>query len=127
MVFLTSDCPVPIGYAELNDMPSRADELWIGHFIIAPERRGMGLCQRMLRLLLDYAFRRLGAYRAALIVFPGNEPAIRCYTSGGLAKVGRQDKVFAARPGVHGMIEMAIDQKGYEALIGTAGPSGQAS
>ncbi len=122
MLLCTSDRTEPVGYAELNDLPSRADELWIGHFIIAPERRGAGLGGRMLRLLLDHAFGPLTARRVALIVFPENVLAIRCYESGGLATAGRQERNFSPRPGTHRMLEMAIDQAGYRALMARTRP-----
>jgi len=111
------EASAPIGYAELNDMPTHPDELWIGHFIIALDHRGLGLSREMLRLLLRRAFGPLRAERVALIVFPANEPAIRCYRSGGLRTVGFQERTFASRPGPHKMREMAIDRMGYDALI----------
>jgi RimJ/RimL family protein N-acetyltransferase len=116
MLLWTQAWADPVGYAELNDWPGRPEELWIGHFIIDPARRGKGVSRWMLRLLLDQAFGVLGAYRVALIVFPENEPAVRCYRSGGLVEVGTQQKTFPSRPGSHMMIEMAIDRPGYESL-----------
>lgn len=106
----------PSGYAELNDLPSRPGELWIGHFIVAPERRGMGLGARMLRSLLAEAFVSLKAQRVALIVFPENEPALRCYKSNGLRIVGYQEKTFATRPGVYRMLEMEINRASYDVM-----------
>jgi len=117
LLLWTSDAPAPIGYAELNDMPINPDELWIGHFIIAPDRRGAGLSREMLRLLLGRAFGPLRAERVALIVFPGNEPAICCYRSGGLRTVKWQERTFASRPGPHKMREMAIDRVSYDARV----------
>jgi RimJ/RimL family protein N-acetyltransferase len=115
LLFWTPDWPEPIGYAELNDMPARAGELWIGHFIIAPPHRGQGLSREFLRLLLDQGFGPLRASRVALIVFPDNELAIRCYTSGGMVKSGWQRRTFEARSGVHKMMEMVIERADYEA------------
>ncbi len=117
MLFRPSPGPGPIGYAELNDMPGQSGELWIGHFILDPARRGRGLGGEMLRLLLAQAFGPLGAFRVALIVFPDNHPAIRCYESGGLVSARRQPKRFVSRPGVHEMIEMAIDRNRYQARV----------
>jgi RimJ/RimL family protein N-acetyltransferase len=109
----SSPWPDPTGYAELNDLPSRPGELWIGHFIISPERRGTGLGARMLRALLAEAFGTLNAQRVALIVFPENEPAIRCYRANGLRVTAYQDKTFTTRPGIYRMLEMAIDRSAY--------------
>src|SRR5258708_1665085 len=33
----------PAAYAELNEMPSHADQYWIGHFLLDPMHRGRGL------------------------------------------------------------------------------------
>lgn len=115
MFFWASTWPEPVGYAELNDMPSKPGELWIGHFIIDPAHRGKGLGREFLRLLLQQAFGPLRAARVALIVFPDNEAAIRCYRSGGMQAEGWQHRTFEARSGVHKMMEMAIDRARYEA------------
>lgn len=118
-----ADWPEPFGYAELNDLPSRDGELWIGHFIVDPDRRARGLGREMMQLLLARAFGLLHARRVALIVFPDNAPAIRCYRAAGLVVSGTQDKTFPTRPGPHPMTEMAIDRSAYRALHGLAGPS----
>jgi RimJ/RimL family protein N-acetyltransferase len=116
-LFYTSPWPDPTGYAELNDLPSKSGELWIGHFIIAPERRGRSLGSKMLSLLLAEAFGPLDARRVALIVFPENKPAIRCYKASGMRAVAWQDKTFATRPGAYRMIEMEIERSRYEATL----------
>lgn len=114
MVLYPRSAASPIGYAELNDLPSRSDEMWIGHFILTPALRGKGLSHHMMRLLLDMAFGPLEAYRVALIVFPDNTPAIRCYEAAGLRRVGWQDKRFNTRSGLFRMLEMAITRREYE-------------
>ncbi len=116
MVLYSRNGASPIGYAELNDLPSRSDEMWIGHFILAPAMRGKGLSREMMRLLLEMAFGPLEAYRVALIVFPDNTPAIRCYEAAGLKRVGWQDKRFGTRPGTFRMLEMALKRREYEHL-----------
>lgn len=116
-LFWSSDWPEPIGYAEVNDFPGRPGELWIGHFILDPKQRGRGLGGTMLRLLLDQAFGALRAGRVALIVFPENVRAVRCYESGGMIAAGYQDKTFVSKPGVHKMVEMVIERPRYEAVV----------
>ncbi len=117
MFFWTSAWDEPVGYAELNDYPGRSYEYWIGHFLIDPQHRGLGLGRRMLRLLLDQAFGPMRAYRVALIVFPENRPAVRCYESANMRSAGWQEKSFPSRAGTYRMLEMAIDRKGYKAFV----------
>lgn len=123
LLLWASTWPEPVGYAELNDMPSRPGELWIGHFIIAPHHRGRKLGRELLALLLGQAFGSLRASRVALIVFPNNAPAIRCYESGGLVHESWQTRTFVSRPGTHKMMEMAIDRAAYLARTGQSDPS----
>ena len=77
------DEDTPIGYAELNPLRNRRTHLWVGHFILAPVRRGRGHGVSFARLLLDRAFNGLGADLVSLIVFPNNHRAIRCYLNAG--------------------------------------------
>jgi len=69
----------PCGYAEINQVRSRPYELWLGHIIVAPQRRGRGIGSRFVDLLLDKAFEAFGAQTVSLVVFPENVAAVRCY------------------------------------------------
>lgn len=85
----------PLAYAELNPMPSEPHHLWLGHCIVRPDLRGRGLGLRFVRELLSTAFGRLGCRKVSLIVFPDNEPAVRCYRRAGFLALGEEWHVFA--------------------------------
>lgn len=76
---------VPCAYAEINAMKSKPYELWLGHIIVAPQRRSRGIGSLVVDLLLDHAFESFGAQKISLVVFPENLPAIRCYKRCGFA------------------------------------------
>ncbi len=82
------DCPLllwaagqqePCGYAELNTMESNPGALWLGHLLLRSEVRGQGWGHRFVRCLMEQAFEQMAASGIVLVVFPDNEPAIRCY------------------------------------------------
>lgn len=121
-LFWSSSWPEATGYAEINDLREHSGDVWVGHFILAPSRRGKGLSVKMLRLLLDEAFGPLKAQRVALMVFPENEPAVRCYRGCGFRVTAHQDKTFVTRAGSYRMVEMAIERAEYEAALRKYGP-----
>ena len=75
----------PCGYAEINQTRSKPYELWLGHIIVAPQRRSRGIGSRFVDMLLDEAFESFGAQTVSLVVFPENVAAIRCYQRCGFA------------------------------------------
>lgn len=107
----------PVGYAELNEMPSRADQLWVGHFILNPKFRGRGLGLRFAEALLARAFVELGACDVLLVVFPGNTAAIRCYERAGFVSLGREDKYFETTGRRHEFLRMGIHVARYRKLV----------
>ncbi len=111
-----------VGYAELNPLPRQPADLWIGHLIVDPSRRGQGLGQVLTRRLLQAAFARWGARRVCLVVFPENAAAVQCYLRCGMVRDGIQIKSFAHRPGRHRMVRMQITQRQYERQCAGCGP-----
>ena len=99
----------PIGYAELGQMPDTADQMWLGHFVIAPAQRGRGLGGQFMQLLLDAARRRHRARRICLIVFPHNVAAIRCYQRAGLQSSGYERRYFHTTGRHHRLLRMSIE------------------
>lgn len=73
------------GYAEINQTKSKPYELWLGHIIVAPQRRSRGIGSRFVEMLLDESFESFGAQMVSLVVFPDNVAAIRCYQRCGFA------------------------------------------
>lgn len=117
MLLWVSSEPRPVGYAELNEMPSRADQLWVGHFILNPKFRGRGLGFRFAEKLLARAFVELGACDVLLVVFPGNSPAIRCYERAGFVSLGREQKHFETTGCRHEFLRMGIHIARYRRLV----------
>ncbi len=109
----------PIGYAELNEMPSRADQMWIGHFILNPVCRGRGLGFRFAEVLLARAFVELSATDVLLVVFPDNAAAIKCYERAGLVALGKERKHFESTGCEHVFLRMGIHVARYRRLVET--------
>jgi RimJ/RimL family protein N-acetyltransferase len=109
MLLCHDDRPEPLGYLELNPMPSRPLHFWIGHCIVRPDQRGMGLGQKMMSMVLAEAFDHRNASRVSLVVFPDNRAAITCYLAAGMIDVGEQRKYFQTTGAQHVMRQMSID------------------
>ena len=78
----------PLAYGELNILNLENSHYWLGHLIVAPERRGCGLGYELTRLLLKRAFSHHGAHQVSLVVFPENKQAIACYRAAGFYQDG---------------------------------------
>jgi RimJ/RimL family protein N-acetyltransferase len=100
------DDPVPVGYAELNPMHREAGHLWLGHFVIDPVHRGLGIGQAFVRALLSRAFDRLLADRVSLVVFPDNAPALRCYLRAGFALKRLENHQFGGTGPRHRLLRL---------------------
>ena len=104
----------PIGYAELNHMPERNNQMWIGHFVLSPAARGRSDGRRFARALLARAFRHYGATEVLLVVFPENVQAIRCYQSAGMVVLGREQNYFPATAKTHTFVRMGITIRAFQ-------------
>jgi len=80
----------PLGYGEINPMGGGGGDVWLGHVIVRPDRRGRGMGTFLLRSLLAESFERRNATRVALIVFPDNLAALRCYRRVGFRLAGEE-------------------------------------
>ena len=107
----------PAGYAELNYMPVRSSQMWIGHFIVDPERRGCSVGFHFAAILLASAFLECSATDVALVVFPDNRAAIRCYERVGFLVTGQETKFFDATQQEHGFVRMSIDAARFHRLV----------
>lgn len=87
----------PVGYGELNPLRRDPRDLWIGHVIIDPARRGQGLGRALTDALIHRAFKIEGAHRLTLVVFPENAAAVQCYRSAGFRLRGTEHQVFGPR------------------------------
>lgn len=114
-LFMRDGADGPLGYLEVNPMPLEPGHLWLGHCLLNPDHRGIGLGRRMVRLALQLAFERRGASRMSLVVFPENAAAVRCYRRVGFADVRDQVKYFHTTGRRHVMLEMTIDRAAFAA------------
>ena len=107
----------PVGYAELNDMPSQKSQLWIGHFVLDPKQRRKGYAGRFAQALVGIAFETLDAREVVLVVFPENQGAIRAYERSGLAVIGEERKFFKTTQREHTFLRMSIRRSRYRKLV----------
>jgi RimJ/RimL family protein N-acetyltransferase len=84
----------PVAYGELNPMRSEAGHFWIGHVLIDPQKRGLGVGRLFVHKLLEEAFQRQEARRVSLVVFPDNQAAVHCYQKCGFRIVGDENHRF---------------------------------
>jgi RimJ/RimL family protein N-acetyltransferase len=86
----------PVAYGELNPMRYETGHVWLGHVIVDPTRRGIGIGRWFVESLLNEAFLERAARKVSLIVFPDNAAAVRCYESIGFCRAGEEHHHFAA-------------------------------
>ena len=110
------DAQRPVGYAELNEMVGRPDQMWIGHFIVDPAQRGTGFGTRFAKELVARAFLDHAASEVLLVVFPDNAGAIRCYERAGMKSMGRERKYFKATACEHYVVRMGISEGRFRRL-----------
>ena len=99
---------LPCGYAELNPLRDSQAQLWIGHLVIDPARRGGGLGRRFTRMLLAEAFAAPRVERVVMIVFPDNEAAVRCYKACGFRVTRQERHRFPPHRRDHSLLRMEI-------------------
>jgi RimJ/RimL family protein N-acetyltransferase len=99
---------LPLAYGELNPMRRAPGHFWLGHVIVDPARRARRLGQAFVRALSHHAFRRLGANKLSLIVFPGNHAAVECYLRVGFRIVGEEFHRFGMRRNKHRFLRLEV-------------------
>ena len=87
-----------LGYAILRGVEDPNRVIEVRRIVIA--ERGRGLGREALRLVVDQAFRELGAHRVWLDVMPHNERALRVYRAVGFIHEGVMREAQLAH-GVH--------------------------
>jgi RimJ/RimL family protein N-acetyltransferase len=105
----------PLGYGEINPMRKGGEYLWLGHVIVRPDQRGRGLGRTLLRALLVEAFERRNAMRVALIVFPDNLAALRCYRRVGFSLSGEEIHQFDGEGLTHRLLRLEITRQARRA------------
>ena len=79
-----------VAYGELVPDPDRPDRYWIGHMIVHPRRRGLGLGQRLVHELVRVAEVEKEARVVAISAFADNPRALRCYETCGFERVDQE-------------------------------------
>lgn len=98
----------PLGYGEINPIRRGGEHVWLGHVIVRPDQRGRGLGSILLRSLLAEAFEQRNATCVALIVFPDNLAALRCYRRAGFSLSGEEHHQFGGEGPPHRLLRLEI-------------------
>lgn len=110
------DSQEPVGYGEINSMPYTDGQMWLGHILVAPRYRHLGLGRRLVKGLLEIAFDEYEASNVCLIVFPGNVVAVKCYEAIGMQEVGPERWRHPESGEISILLRMEIPVKRYRAL-----------
>lgn len=78
-----------VAYAELVQDSAVAGRRWIGHMMVDPHRRGLGLGQRLVHGLLEIAKDDERVREVAISAFIDNPRALQCYRACGFRDRGR--------------------------------------
>ena len=76
-----------VAYAELVPDPVKNGVFWIGHMMVQPSRRGLGLGRRTVVSLMRAAVEQLNADEIAISAFDDNPAALACYLGCGLSLI----------------------------------------
>ncbi len=94
-----------IGLMNVSEVNASAD---LSIIVGSSEDRDQGVGTEAIRLLLGYAFEKLGLNRVGLSVFEFNEPAISTYEKIGFAHEGRLRKAIRRHDTFHDAILMSV-------------------
>ena len=86
----------PIGTTWLADIDERHGTCYFAISIGEASARGKGYGTEVTRLMLDYAFNRLGLHNVALDVFSNNPAGIRAYQKAGFVEFGRIREAYVS-------------------------------
>ena len=106
-----------IGYCSLMHLQNRYGNLELGILIGDREYWGRGYGREVIKLLLDYGFRYLGARRIDLTTHAKNERAIRCYLACGFVEEGRPRKVIWIEGEYVDLVNMSILYEEWQAMV----------
>jgi len=79
-----------VAYGELVVDKDDSARLWIGHMIVHPRRRGLGLGQRLVHELVRVAEHEREAREVAISAFADNPRALSCYEACGFIRVDQE-------------------------------------
>jgi RimJ/RimL family protein N-acetyltransferase len=96
----------PVGSTGLHGIDHRHRTAEFGLLIGEKECWGKGYGTETTRLVLDYAFNRLGLHNVVLTVYSFNERGIRAYTRAGFRVIGRRREAFRLGDQAHDVLYM---------------------
>src|SRR5262249_50681425 len=97
-----------IGYCSLMHLQNRHRNFELGIMIGDRAYWGRGYGREVIKLLLDYGFRYLGARRISLTTHEKNVRAIRCYLACGFVEEGRPRKAIWIEGEYIDLVNMSI-------------------
>ncbi|HYI14780.1 MAG TPA: GNAT family protein [Thermomicrobiales bacterium] len=86
----------PIGITWLSDIDDKNGTCYFAISIGEPSARGKGYGSEVTRLMLDFAFNRLGLHNVALDVFENNPAGIRAYQKAGFREFARVREAYVS-------------------------------
>ena len=86
----------PVGMTWLSDIDDYNGTAYFAISIGEPSARGKGYGTETTRLMLDYAFIRLGLHNVALNVFENNPAGIRAYQKAGFKEFARVREAYVS-------------------------------
>jgi len=105
-----------LGYCTLMHIQNRQGNLELGIMIGDRAYWGRGYGREVVKLLLDYGFRYLGARRIVLTTHAKNERAIRCFGACGFVEEGRPRQVVWIDGEYTDLVNMSILHGEWQAL-----------
>jgi RimJ/RimL family protein N-acetyltransferase len=96
-----------VAHAELNLLPEH-EVGQVRRVAVAPDLRGQGIGQALMRWLLDLAFTDLRLNRLELVVFSFNDSARRCYEAVGFREEGYAHQARRGSAGYWDLVYMAL-------------------
>ncbi len=111
-----------IGYCSLMHLQNRHGNLELGILIGDREYWGRGYGREVIKLLLEYGFRYLGARRIDLTTHAKNERALRCYLACGFVEEGRPRKVLWIEGEYVDLVNMSIFYEEWQAIAYKGAP-----
>ena len=104
-----------LGQADLMDIDWIDRCATVGIVIGRAEKRGVGIGEQALTLLLEHAFLRLGLHRVQLDVYAGNERGIACYQKAGFVQEGVKRRARYVNGVYMDVILMSVLREEWEA------------
>lgn len=105
---------ISLGGISIKNKAARISRVLVGN----TAERGKGICQGMIKAVLEIGFAQMGLHRISLGVYDFNHSAIRCYEKCGFKNEGVQRDVLRYKDSWWSLMEMGILEDEWRALYG---------